>query len=110
MGFGGGGMRFSGGGMRFGGGQFAGARFANAGFSPRFANAGFSPRFSGAAFRHSNAFHHRFVHNRFRRFAFVGGPYAYYASYDSCWYRAWTAYGVQWVNVCGDYGYERRMA
>jgi hypothetical protein len=91
--------------MRFGGGHFVGARFANTGFSPRFANAGFSPRFSRVAFRgHPNAFHHRFFRHRFHRFAFVGVPYAY-ASYDSCWRRAWTAYGVQWVNVCGDYGY-----
>ena len=43
-------------------------------------------------------FHHRY------RFAFIGVPYAY-AAYDSCWRRTWTPYGLQWVNVCGDYGY-----
>ena len=50
-------------------------------------------------------FHH--FHHRFHRFAFVGAPFAYasYAAYDSCWRRAWTPYGLQWVNVCGDYGY-----
>jgi hypothetical protein len=70
-----------GGGMHFGGSRFAGPHFAHAGFSPRFSR----------------------VH-RFHRFAFFGAPYAY-ASYDSCWRRAWTPYGLQWVNVCGDYGY-----
>jgi hypothetical protein len=29
--------------------------------------------------------------------------YAAYAAYDGCWRRAWTPYGLQWVNVCGDY-------
>ena len=47
---------------------------------------------------------HDFFHHRFHRFAFVGAPYAY-AAYDSCWRRMWTPYGLQWVNVCGDYGY-----
>ena len=28
-----------------------------------------------------------------------------YAAYDSCWRRTWTPYGLQWVDVCGDYGY-----
>jgi hypothetical protein len=67
-----------------------------------FAHAGFSPRFSHVAFR--DGFHHRFFHHRFHRFAFFGAPFAY-ASYDSCWRRVWTQYGVQVVNVCGDYGY-----
>ena len=46
----------------------------------------------------------RFFHHRLHRFAFIGVPYAY-AAYDSCWRRTWTPYGLQWVNVCGDYGY-----
>jgi hypothetical protein len=82
-----------GGGMRFaamgGGAHFAGSHFAG----PHFAHAG---RF---AFRDG-----RFFHHRFHRFAFFGVPYAY-ASYDSCWRRVWTPYGLQWANVCGDYGY-----
>jgi hypothetical protein len=88
----GGGMRFGGmgGGARFSGGHFAGARFAHAGFAPRFSRA---------------AFHnHRFFHHRHHRFAFIGAPYAY-ASYDSCWRRVWTPYGLQWADVCGGYGY-----
>ena len=91
----GGGMRGGGmgGGMHFaamgGGAHFAGSHFAG----PHFAHAG---RF---AFRDG-----RFFHHRFHRFAFFGAPYAY-ASYDSCWRRVWTPYGVQWANVCGDYGY-----
>jgi hypothetical protein len=92
----GGGMR--GGAMHFGGmggaahfsGHFAGARFAHAGFVPRF---------SRAAFHNS-----RFFHHRHHRFAFIGAPYAY-AGYDSCWRRVWTPYGLQWVDVCGGYGY-----
>jgi len=35
---------------------------------------------------------------------FVGAPFAY-APYDSCWRRVWTPYGLQWVDVCGNYGY-----
>jgi len=91
----GGGMRGGGmgGGMHFaamgGGAHFAGSHFAG----PHFAHAG---RF---AFRDG-----RFFHHRFHRFAFFGAPYAY-ASYDSCWRRVWTPYGLQWANVCGDYGY-----
>jgi hypothetical protein len=48
---------------------------------------------------HDHFFHHR-------RFFFVGGDY-YYTDYgyDDCLRRVWTGYGVQWVNVCGDYGY-----
>ena len=102
----GGGMRSGGmhiggmgGGAHFGGmrvAHFSGSRFAGA----HFAHAGFSPRFSRFAFRN----HRFFFHNRFHRFAFVGAPFVY-AAYDSCWRRMWTPYGLQWVNVCGDYGY-----
>lgn len=93
-GMGGGGMHVGGigGGMHFGGDRFAGA------------HAGFSPGFSRFAFHDHDGFHHRFFDHRFHRFAFFGAPYAY-AAYDSCWRRAWTPYGLQWVNVCGDYGY-----
>jgi hypothetical protein len=78
-----------GGGAHFGGSHFAGGHFAHAGFSPRF---------SRFAFR-DGRFHHRF-----HRFAFFGAPFVY-AAYDSCWRRVWTPYGLQWTNVCGDYGY-----
>ena len=90
----GGGMRS--GGMHVGGmgAHFSGSRFAGA----HFARAGFSPGFSRVVFHH-----HRF-HHRFHRFAFVGAPFAY-AAYDSCWRRTWTPYGLQWVDVCSDYGY-----
>ena len=91
----GGGMHSGGmhvGGM--GGAHFSGSRFAGA----HFARAGFSPGFSRVAF-HGHRFHHRF-----HRFAFVGAPFAY-AAYNSCWRRAWTPYGLQWVDVCSDYGY-----
>jgi hypothetical protein len=92
----GGGMHFGGmgGGMRFGGGNLAGARFAHAGLSPGF---------SKAPFR-GHAFDRRFFNRRLHRFAFFGAPYAY-AAYGGCWRRAWTPYGLQWVNVCSDYGY-----
>jgi hypothetical protein len=92
----GGAMQFSamrGNGM-IGGTQFSGSRFAG---SPLAAHAALSPRFSGLGFRG----HH---HHHFHRFAFFGGPFVY-AAYDSCWRRAWTPYGLQWVNVCYDYGY-----
>jgi hypothetical protein len=79
----GGGM---GGAAHFGGGHFAGGHFAHPGFSPRF------------------AFHHNRFHHHFNRFAFVGAPFAY-AAYNSCWRRTWTPYGLQWVDVCGDYVY-----
>jgi hypothetical protein len=104
-----GGTRFGGmsAGPRFSGARFAGAPFAaHAALSPRFSHAALSPRFSHAAFspRFSRfAFHHRF-HHRFNRFAFVGVPFAY-AAYDGCWRRVWTPYGLQWIDVCGDYGY-----
>jgi hypothetical protein len=92
-----GGTRF--GGMS-GGRHFSGSRFARA---PSAAHAAFSPR-SSFAFR--GGFHHRaFFHHRFHRFAFVGAPYGYASYYDDCWRRVWTRYGLQWVNVCGDYGY-----
>ena len=114
--FGGGGMHFGGGGAHFAAGHFSGARmgggprFAAAHWGGmnrgmRFAHAGFSPRFSRVAFHNrGHFFHHRF-HHRFHRFAFVGAPYLYASYYDDCWRRVWTRYGLQWVNVCGDYGY-----
>ena len=98
---GGGGMHFGGmgGGMRVGGigpaTHFGGAHFAGAGI----ARPGFAPRSSRFSFHDGRFFHHR--HNRF---FFAGAPYAY-AAYESCWRRTWTPYGVQWVNVCGDYNY-----
>ena len=81
-----------GGGMRGGGMGFAGSRVGFGG--SRFAG----PRFAHARFAH----HGRFFHHR--RFAFIGVPYTY-AAYDSCWRRTWSPYGLQWVNVCSDYGY-----
>jgi hypothetical protein len=100
----GGGMHVGaiGGGTRFGGmsgaTHFSGTRFAGTPFA---AHAAFTPRFSRSAFR--DGFHHRF-HHRFNRFAFIGAPFVY-AAYDSCWRRVWTPYGLQWVDVCGYYGY-----
>jgi hypothetical protein len=87
----GGGAHFGGMGRaaHFGGGNFAGTHFGHSGFSPRF---------SRFAFHDGRFFHHR------NRFFFAGAPFAY-AAYDGCWRRSWTPYGVQWVNVCGDYGY-----
>jgi hypothetical protein len=61
------------------------------------------PVFSHPVFPHHAFFHHH--HNRFNRFAFVGGGDYFYAGYDDCWRRVWTAYGPQWVNLCADYGY-----
>jgi hypothetical protein len=110
----GGGMHAMGGGMGGGthfGAMSAGPRFGGVGqhfAAPRFAggpfaaHAAFSPRFSHFAIR--DGFHHRFFHHRFHRFAFFGAPFVY-ASYDTCWRRVWTQYGLQLVNVCGDYGY-----
>ncbi len=75
------------GGMHFGamsGGRFGGMHFAHAGFH--------------------GGFRHRVFHHRFHRFVFVGAPFLY-AGYDSCWRRVWTDFGLQWVNVCNDYGY-----
>jgi len=81
-----------------GGTHFSGSRFASTPFA---AHAAISPRFSRFAFR--DGFHHRF-HHRFHRFAFVGAPLVF-AAYDSCWRKVWTPYGLQWINVCDDYGY-----
>jgi hypothetical protein len=81
------------GGPGFAASRFAGTRFAGA----PFAHDGFGH------FGHFGHFHHGFFHHR--RFAFfVGGPYYDYG-YDSCYQQVWTAYGLQWVNVCGGYGY-----
>jgi hypothetical protein len=85
----GGGGHFGG----FGGGHFAGGSFGHGGFG----HGGFSPRFSRFAF------HDRF-HHRFHRFGFFGAPYDY-GYYDGCWRQAWTSYGPQWINACGDYAY-----
>ena len=81
----------------------AGPRFAGPGFAGR----GFSPRFSHAAFAHGFVHNRFFFHNRFRRFAFFGAPFAYadYGYYDSCWRTVWTPYGPQSANVCSGYGY-----
>jgi hypothetical protein len=62
--------------MGVGGPHFSSGHFTHAAFSPRF------------------GFHHRFHHG----FFFVGAPF-FYAGYDSCWNRVWTAYGLRWVNV-----------
>ena len=79
---------------------FAGPGFSHSGFAHSgFAHPGFAPRSSRFAFHDG-----RFFHHRHHRFFFVGAPYAY-AAYDSCWRRVWTPYGLQWANVCGDYGY-----
>ena len=99
----GGGMHVGamGGGTRFGGmsagSRFSGTRFAGTPFA---AHAAFTPRFSRFAFHDRRAF----FHHRFNRFAFVGAPFVY-AAYNSCWRRVWTPYGLQWVDVCSDYGY-----
>jgi hypothetical protein len=91
---GGGGMHGGGmgGGVHSSAAHFSGSRFAGA-------HVGFAPRFSRSAFHD-----HRFFDRRHHRFAFIGAPYAY-ADYDNCWRRVWTAYGLQWVDVCGDDGY-----
>jgi hypothetical protein len=95
----GGGMHASGmgGGMR-GGGMGGGMHFAAMGGGAHFAGPHFA-HVGRFGFRDRDHFHHRF-----HRFAFFGAPYAY-ASYDSCWRRVWMPYGLQWANVCGDYGY-----
>jgi hypothetical protein len=51
--------------------------------------------------RDHDRFHHGFHHNRNFAFGF-GGPLYDYAC-DSCWAQVPTYYGLQWVNVCGDY-------
>jgi hypothetical protein len=114
----GGGMRAGGmgGGMHFSGvsapahfsGMSGGPHFSSSHFvgAPVAHTAAFSPRFSHFAFHDGFRHHHHFFHHRFHRFAFFGAPYYYsYASYDDCWRRVWTRHGLQWVNVCGDYGY-----
>lgn len=50
-----------------------------------------------------NHFHNHFHNRNFFAFGF-GGPIYDYA-YDSCWAQVPTYYGLQWVYVCGDYGY-----
>ena len=65
--------------------------------------AAFAPAFTRAAFPHPAFFHHH--HNRFNRFAYGGGGDYFYAGYDDCWRRVWTAYGPQWVNICSYYNY-----
>jgi hypothetical protein len=99
----GGGAHFSGahwggmgGGPRFAAAHWGGTRWSGMNRSTHFAHAGFSPRSSRFAF------HHRFHH---RRFAFFGADYLYASYYDDCWRSVWTRYGLQWVNVCGYYGY-----
>ena len=98
----GGGMHASGmGGGMHGGGMGGGMRFAAIGGGAHFAG----NHFAGPHFAHVGRFGFRdHFHHRFHRFAFFGAPYAY-AAYDSCWRRVWTPYGLQWANVCGDYGY-----
>ncbi|MGA7808635.1 MAG: hypothetical protein WCB02_28925, partial [Bradyrhizobium sp.] len=89
MGMGGmGGGHFGG----MGGGHFDSGHFGHAGFGPRF------------AFHEHDGFRHRVFDRRLHRFVFIGAPYLY-AGYDDCWRRAWTSYGLQWVNVCGNYDY-----
>ena len=98
----GGGMHAGGmGGGMHGGGMGGGMRFAAMGGGAHFAGS----HFAGPHFAHVGRFGFRdHFHHRFHRFAFFGAPYAY-AAYDSCWRRVWTPYGLQWANVCGDYGY-----
>jgi hypothetical protein len=101
-GFGGGHFGGMGGGGHWGGGahfaaaHWGGTHWGGMNRGTHFAHAAFSPRFSRFAF------HHRFHH---RRFAFFGDPYLYASYYDDCWRSVWTRYGLQWVNLCGDYGY-----
>ena len=85
-----------GGGAHFAAAHWGGTHWSGMNRGMRFAHAGISPRFS------RSAFHHRFHH---RRFAFIGAPYLYASYYDDCWRSVWTRYGLQSVNVCGDYGY-----
>jgi hypothetical protein len=100
----GGGMHGGGmGGGMHGGGMGGGMHFAAMGGGAQFAG----NHFAGPHFAHGGRFalrDGRFFHHRFHRFAFFGAPYVY-AAYDSCWRRVWTPYGLQWANVCGDYGY-----
>jgi hypothetical protein len=48
-------------------------------------------------------FHHRFHNRNFFVFGFGGYDYAY----NSCWSWVPTRFGWQWVNVCGDYYWNR---
>ena len=107
-------LAFHGGGGGFGGGMhggFGGGMHAMGGGGMHFGGMGGGPRFSHVAFQpgffHRGFFHRPFFHRRFHQFAFFGAPYVYanYGYYDGCWRRVWTGYGVQWVNVCYDYGY-----
>ena len=93
-----------GGGMHAGG-MGGGMHGGGMGGGMHFAAMGGGAHFAGPHFAHAGRFGFRdHFHHRFHRFAFFGAPYAY-ASYDSCWRRVWTPYGLQWANVCGDYGY-----
>jgi hypothetical protein len=101
---GGGGHGGGGGGMHGGGGGMHGGGM---GGGMHFAAMGGSAHFGGPHFGHAGRFAFRDgrFHHRFNRFAFFGAPYYTYAAYDGCWRRVWTPYGLQWSNVCGDYGY-----
>jgi hypothetical protein len=117
---GGGGGHGMGGGM--GGGGWGGMHSMGAmshpmggGTGPHWSG-GIGPHWSGGGWHRANfsqfafrdGFHHGFFHHRFNRFAFFfGAPYYDYgdAYYDDCWRRVRTHYGLQVVNVCGDYGY-----
>jgi hypothetical protein len=110
----GGGMRgMAGGGMGGGLHGMAGSpHFAAIGPGPRVGSVAGDPHFAGSSHFSHFAFHDRdgFHHNHFfhhRRFAFFddGGGYYYDYGYNGCYRRVWTAYGLQWVNVCGDSGY-----
>ena len=92
----GGGM---GGGAHFGGGAFRRRRAFGGGIRrARFAHAGFSPRFSRAAFHITASITASIA---LRSLAHPTPT----PLYSSCWRRVWTPYGLQWVNVCSDYGY-----
>jgi hypothetical protein len=76
-------------------------------FVPRaFSNGQMFPnRFHAFPFDHRFAFHH----HHFRNFAFFGYPFAYdggYGAYDGCWRQIATPYGLQWTNICYNYGYD----
>jgi len=85
--------------------SFAAIPTSRATFGPNFSRsrAAFAPGFARPALTHHAFFHHRFHH--FRRFAFIGVGGPFYASYDYCWRRVWTAWGPQWINVCSDYSW-----
>ena len=105
----GGGMHAMGGGMHPMGGGMMGGGMHPMGGGMHFAAIGPGPHWTGAHFSHAAfsprfGFHHHFFHHRRFFFVGVGAPF-FYADYDSCWRRYWTAYGLQWVNVCGNYTY-----